>query len=74
MIPLSAVRTEGGQTVVYSVAGASLLRQPVKLGLQNDDEGVVQILDGLDEQARIVKSNLGVLRAGSQVKLAPARK
>ena len=74
VVPLSAVRVEGGQTVVYSVAGASLLRQPVKLGLQNDDEGVVQILDGLDAQAQIVKTNLGVLRAGSQVKLAPARK
>jgi RND family efflux transporter MFP subunit len=74
VIPLSAVRVEGGQTVIYSVAGASLQRQPVKLGLQNDDEGVVQILDGLDAQAQIVKSNLGVLRAGSQVKLAPARK
>ena len=74
VVPLSAVRVEGGQTVVYSVAGASLQRQPVKLGLQNDDEGVVQILDGLDAQAQIVKTNLGVLRAGSQVKLAPARK
>jgi RND family efflux transporter MFP subunit len=74
VIPLSAVRVEGGQTVIYSVASASLQRQPVKLGLQNDDEGVVQILDGLDAQAQIVKSNLGVLRAGSQVKLAPARK
>lgn len=74
VIPLAAVRIEGSQPVVYRVAGGSLQRQPVKLGLQNDDEGVVQVLDGLDAQAQIVKSNLGVLRAGSQVKMAPVRK
>ena len=74
VIPLAAVRVEANQTVVYRVAGGTLQRQPVRLGLQNDDEGVVQVLDGLDAQSQIVKSNLGVLRAGSQVKMAPARK
>jgi len=74
VVPLSAVRVEGGQTVVYRVAAGTLQRQAVRLGLQNDDEGVVQILDGLDAQAQIVRSNLGTLRSGSQVKMVAARK
>ena len=73
VVPLSAVRTEEGQAVVYRVAGSTLQRLPVKLGLRNEDDGVVQIVEGLDAQSQIVKTNLGALRAGAQVKMAPTR-
>jgi len=73
VVPLSAVRIEEGQAVVYRVTGSSLQRQPVRLGLRNEDDGVVQVVEGLDAQSQIVKTNLGALRAGAQVKIAAPR-
>jgi hypothetical protein len=42
--------------------------------LRNEDEGLVQILDGLDAQSTIVRANLGTLKPGTQVKVVAARK
>ena len=73
VLPLSAVREENGKTTVLRVADNRLEQRAVKLGLRNEEEGVVQVLDGLDAQSRIVRANAGTLKPGAIVKLAPER-
>ena len=73
VLPLSAVRTENGEAFVLRIASDRLERNVVKLGIRNEDEGVVQILGGLDAQSRVVRSNTGTLKAGIAAKIAPAQ-
>jgi membrane fusion protein (multidrug efflux system) len=51
LLPLGAVRQENGRDVVYRVDGGKVVAQPVKLGLRNEDEGLVEALDGIDAGA-----------------------
>ncbi|MBE0622746.1 MAG: efflux RND transporter periplasmic adaptor subunit [Burkholderiales bacterium] len=73
VLPLSAVREEDGKAYVLRVDKDRLERRPVTLGLRNADEGVVQIVDGLDAQSRVVRANSGTYKPGTAVKVAPAR-
>ncbi|MGP1684156.1 MAG: efflux RND transporter periplasmic adaptor subunit, partial [Giesbergeria sp.] len=65
VLPLSAVREENGKAYVLRVDNDRLEQRAVKLGLRNADEGVVQIVDGLDAQSRVVRSNSGTYKTGS---------
>jgi RND family efflux transporter MFP subunit len=73
VLPLSAVREEDGKAYVLRVDNDRLERRPVTLGLKNADEGVVQIVDGLDAQSRVVRTNAGAYKPGTAVRVAPAR-
>jgi RND family efflux transporter MFP subunit len=73
VVPITAVQEAAGKAQVFAIVGSRLELRPVKLGLRNEDEGLVQILDGLDAQARIVRANLGALKPGTQVKIVAAR-
>jgi membrane fusion protein (multidrug efflux system) len=73
VLPASAVRAENGKAFVMRIAGDRLESREVKLGLANQDEGVVQIVEGLDAQSRVVRANLGNFKAGAVVKVAPSR-
>lgn len=74
VVPITAVQEAAGKAQVFAIIGGRLELRPVKLGLRNEDEGLVQILAGLDPQARIVRANLGTLKPGTQVKVVAARK
>jgi membrane fusion protein, multidrug efflux system len=73
VLPLTAVREENGKTYVMRVANDRLEPRTVKLGLRNEDEGVVQVVDGLDAQSRVVRTNTGTFKPGVLVKIAPSR-
>jgi RND family efflux transporter MFP subunit len=73
VLPLSAVREENGKAYVLRVANDRLEPRAVKLGLRNEDESVVQIVDGLDAQSRVVRANSGTFKPGAIVKIAPRR-
>ena len=73
VLPISAVREESGKTQVLAIVGDRIELRTVKLGLRNEDEGLVQIVEGLDAQTPVVRTNLGTLRTGAQVRIAPAR-
>jgi len=73
VIPISAVQEAGGKAQVIALAAGTLELRPVKLGLRNEDEGLVQVLDGLDVQTRIVRANLGAFKPGARVKVVAAR-
>lgn len=73
VLPLSAVRVENGKATVLRIVNGRLEPRAVKLGLRNEDEGVVQIVDGLDAQSRVVRANAGTFKPGAIVKIAPRR-
>jgi membrane fusion protein (multidrug efflux system) len=69
IVPLAALRTTNGQQVVYKIEQGKVIAQPVKLGLRNDDEGFIEVTDGLDAGANVIISKLDSVKPGTQVKL-----
>jgi membrane fusion protein, multidrug efflux system len=70
LVPLSAVRRDNGRDVVYRVDNGKVVAQPVKLGLANQDEGTVQVTEGLAQGATVLATKLDGVKPGSSVKLA----
>lgn len=73
-VPQSAIQNMAGAPFVYAIEDQQLVQKPVKTGIQGNDGdgGAVEIVSGLDSGAQIVKSNLGNLRSGTQVRFAKA--
>ncbi len=71
-VPITAVRTEGERAFVYVIENGMLAERPVELGIRDDSAGLVEIAGGLASGAQVVRSNLGTLRVGSQVRLIKA--
>jgi membrane fusion protein (multidrug efflux system) len=69
LLPLTAVRKEKGQDVVYRIDGGKVVAQPVKLGLRNQDEGVVEALDGIQAGATVLALPLDGVKPGHRVTL-----
>ncbi len=69
-VPISALREERGETVVYAVIDNKLARLAVKTGTRNEDEAWVEIVQGLQPGVKVVKTNLGALNSGVTVRLA----
>ena len=69
-VPISALREERGETVVYAVIDNKLARLAVKTGARNEDEAWVEIVQGLQPGVKVVKTNLGALNSGVTVRLA----
>lgn len=70
LAPLAAVRHDGGQDLVYRVDAGKVVAQPVKLGLRNEDDGTVQVTEGLAPGAIVIATRLDGVKPGSSVKLA----
>ena len=78
VVPEAAVRDAAGRQFVYRVVDDRLTEATVTLGLRdpagrapNGSTGVVEVLEGLSAGDRIVGVNLGTLRPGSMVRVAP---
>jgi membrane fusion protein (multidrug efflux system) len=73
LIPQAAVRqtsaATGAQTFVWKVAGGTLARADVRLGIVDEARGIVQVLDGIAAGDEIVVGNVGLLGAGMQVQV-----
>ena len=65
LAPRSAVRTEGGQDVVYAVKDARVERRAVRLGAAQGE--AVEVLSGLSSGERIVVETSRPLKDGDQV-------
>lgn len=70
VVPLIAVHTFAGVPTVYKIDHGTVVAQPVKLGLRNDDEGTAQVLDGLTNGEKVIISQLDMIKPGSKVSLA----
>lgn len=64
-IPAAAIIEEDNEVVVYVVTDGEALRRPVTIGIE--DNGLVEVLDGLDENDQIVVTGQRSLRDGSRV-------
>jgi membrane fusion protein (multidrug efflux system) len=73
-VPQSAIQADAGNTYVYAIENGKLAQKPVTLGLRgHDDEGAaVEIVKGLENGAQIVRTNLGSLRTGTEVRFPRA--
>lgn len=72
VVPASAIREgrEGGPEVVYRVVDGKVEVVPVTLGLKDEAQGLVQVVDGLSETDQVIVGNVGVLGAGMAVRMA----
>ncbi|TWG86410.1 RND family efflux transporter MFP subunit [Cupriavidus gilardii J11] len=71
-VPITAVRNDGERAFVYTIDSGALAERPVTLGARDDTSGLVEIASGLASGAQVVRTNLGTLRVGSQVRLVKA--
>lgn len=67
-VPVTAVREEGGRAYVYAVENDRVRRRPVETGVASRN-GFVDIRSGLEPGDVVVRTNLGHLREGAQVRL-----
>jgi RND family efflux transporter MFP subunit len=66
LVPKSAVRTEGAETVVFVVSGETVERRPVKVGLPDGDR--LEVLAGLRGGERVVLSPPADLAPGKTIR------
>jgi RND family efflux transporter MFP subunit len=69
-VPVTALREERGETVIYAITDGKLARLPVKVGARNDEEAWAEVVSGVAAGTRVVKTNLGTLSSGLPVKVA----
>jgi membrane fusion protein (multidrug efflux system) len=72
LLPLTAIRKEKGEDVVYRIDSGKVVAQPVKLGLRNQDEGLVEALDGIQAGTTVLALPLDGVKPGHRVKLPAA--
>lgn len=65
LIPTQAIIDEDDQTTVYVVSDGEVVRRVVKIGIEND--GLVEVIDGLTSDEHIVVVGHSGLRDGSKV-------
>ncbi|HEX2081146.1 MAG TPA: efflux RND transporter periplasmic adaptor subunit [Longimicrobium sp.] len=71
-IPLAALREgrEGGDPVVYRVVDEKIDVTTVSLGLRDETQGLVEVVDGLSEGDQVIVGNVGILGSGMAVRMA----
>ncbi|QGZ39598.1 RND family efflux transporter MFP subunit [Pseudoduganella flava] len=72
LVPVAAVRKDGGRDVVYKVAGDRVVAQPVTLGLTSEDDGVAAVTAGLAAGENVLVTKLDGVKPGARVKLPAA--
>jgi membrane fusion protein (multidrug efflux system) len=72
LLPIAALRKDGNKDVVYRVDNGSIKAEPVTLGVRNEDDALVEVLDGLSPGAVVLAAPLDGVKPGSKVKLLAA--
>ncbi|MCD6732868.1 MAG: efflux RND transporter periplasmic adaptor subunit [Burkholderiaceae bacterium] len=79
VVPLAAIRDAGGRQFVYLIDGGRLVERDLRVGLRDESApagqgavGLAEVREGLKAGDSIVGVNLGTLRTGSRVAIAPA--
>jgi multidrug efflux pump subunit AcrA (membrane-fusion protein) len=65
VIPANAIRDEAGQTFVYTIEQGKIARRPVKVGLSEPQQGMIEIVQGLDEGLDVVSVRATGLKVGA---------
>ena len=69
LLPLLGLHQDHGRDVVWRIDGGKIVAQPVKLGLRNEDEGLVEAVDGIAAGSTVLSVKLDGLKPGDKVKL-----
>jgi len=73
VVPLAALREENGEQFVYQIVDGKVVARPITIGLRNEDEGYVQVTEGVASGAHIIIARLEGVKPGARVKMsAPA--
>lgn len=72
-LPQAAVRKDGSGAYVFAIAGGKIERRAVTLGMAGmaGDEFRTEVVSGLDAGTEIVRTDMGNLRPGTPVRIAP---
>jgi membrane fusion protein (multidrug efflux system) len=75
-VPGAALRQapDNGQPFVYRIDGKTLNTAPVRVGVVDEQQGIVQVTEGLSAGDRVVVGNVGTLGRGMQVTIAGAER
>ncbi len=70
-VPRSALHGEGAASYVYAIENGKLVRKPVTPGMRGDDGSgdAIEIVTGLKRGMQIVKTDLGSLPSGAEVRI-----
>lgn len=72
LVPMTALRKDKNADVVYKIEGGKVVSQPVKVGMRNEDDGMVAITEGLVKGATVIVAKLDGVKPGQKVKLPEA--
>jgi len=71
-VPLNSVRTDKPTPYVQWVNNNQVVHQPVEMGARGDSDGQSMVaIQGVPENALLVAGSVGLLRAGTAVKVTP---
>jgi RND family efflux transporter MFP subunit len=69
-LPLTAIQSDGGQSVVWSIESNAVTRHPVQLGRRDPAAGLVEIKDGLSANVPVLATKFDNLREGQPAVIA----
>jgi membrane fusion protein (multidrug efflux system) len=69
VIPATAIREESGQSYVFTIEGGRITRRPIKVGATQQQEGMVEVLSGLEKGMNVVAARVPGLKAGAPAKM-----
>ncbi|MCW5626791.1 MAG: efflux RND transporter periplasmic adaptor subunit [Burkholderiales bacterium] len=72
IVPLSAIRDESGEEIVYVLNGDTVARHVVRVGSRHPARGIAELTEGPPVGTRVVNANLSNLKPGDRVKIAGA--
>jgi membrane fusion protein, multidrug efflux system len=68
-VPVTALREERGETVVYAVVDGKLERVAVKVGARNEGQAWAEVAGALKAGTQVIRTNLGALVPGVKVRM-----
>jgi membrane fusion protein, multidrug efflux system len=71
-VPITALREERGETVLYSIEDARLTRVAVKVGARNEEQAWAEVSGAIKAGTQVIRTNLGTLVPGVKVRVAGA--
>ena len=71
-VPITALREERGETVVYAVEDARLTRVAVKVGVRNEEQAWAEVTGAIKAGTQVIRTNLGTLVPGVKVRMGGA--
>jgi membrane fusion protein (multidrug efflux system) len=69
VIPATAVREESGQSYVYTIENGKIARRSIKVGAGQQQDGMVEVLSGLEKGMNVVAARVTGLKAGAPAKM-----